>query len=70
MRCINQRGTFCCSLRAADVDAIDLLLFQSQEPEHAWNLSELLDQEAWSAALVLTYKQTTNSPVSSSMRGK
>lgn len=34
---------------AADVDGIRLLLFQSQEAKHAWNLSELSDQEAWSA---------------------
>lgn len=26
---------------AADVDGIRLLLFQSQEAKHAWNLSEL-----------------------------
>lgn len=37
-----------------------LLLFQSQEAKHVWNSSELLDQEAWGATLVLIHKQTTD----------
>lgn len=44
----------------ADVDGKHLLLFQSQEAKHAWNLSELSDQEAWSATLVLIQKLTAD----------
>lgn len=39
--------------RAADVDAVHLLLFQSQEVKHARNSSDLSDWEAWSATLLL-----------------
>lgn len=49
-----------CSYRTADVAVIRLLRFQSQEAKHVWNSSELLDQEAWGATLVLVHKQTTD----------
>lgn len=44
---------------AADVDGLHLLLFQSQEAKHARNLGELLDQEAWTATLVVHLRQQT-----------